>query len=107
MYILLFQAAWLAALSAELGPEVDFVGVNSQDGGRGGGMAETTGIDAWPLVRDVGGNDGRGLSAAFGARGMPLTVIYDAEGAVADVQLGAQLAPQLRAKLVGLFGIGA
>jgi thiol-disulfide isomerase/thioredoxin len=97
----------LAVLSEELGGEVDFVGINIQAGGRGGGMAESTGIDVWPLVRDVGGNDGRGLSTAFGARGMPLTVIYSADGTVADVQLGAQLAPQLRAKLVGLFGIGA
>jgi len=96
----------LATLAEELGTEVDFVGINSQDGGRGSGMASETGIDAWPVGRDVGGNDGRGLSTAFGARGMPLTVIYDASGNVIDVQLGAQHAPELRSKLQAFFQIG-
>ncbi len=95
-----------AALSAELSDEVNWVGINTQDSGRGSGLARSSGIDAWPIARDVGGGDQRDLSTAFQARGMPLTVIYTPDGTVADVTRGAMTATTLRGKLTELFGVG-
>ncbi len=95
-----------ATLANQIGDEVNFVGINSQDSGNGSGLARRSGIDAWPLARDVGGSDGRSLSAAFGARGMPLTVIYAPDGSVADVNLGAIDAGRLLGKLQTLFAVG-
>jgi thiol-disulfide isomerase/thioredoxin len=78
------------ALSENLGDRVNFVGINTQDSAGGLGDARRWGIDrAWPLARDVGNGNASSLSAAtFGARGMPMTVVYDAEGAVVHVQRG-------------------
>lgn len=77
-------------LSQHLGDRANFVGINTQDNAGGLGDARRWGIDdAWPLARDVGNGNASSLSAAtFGARGMPMTVVYDAEGAVAHVQRG-------------------
>ena len=63
------------------------------------------GIDHWPLARDVGLLDGRQLATNFGARGSPTTVLYDADGNVVDVTLGALTASQLAQKLNQFFGI--
>ena len=95
------------ALSEEIGDDVNFVGINSQDNGRGMGDADKWGIAGlWPLVRDIGGNNGSSLSVeTFGARGMPLTVIYDPNGTVAHVQRGGMSAGQLESLLSDLFGI--
>lgn len=94
------------ALSQNLGDRVNFVGINTQDNAGGLGDARKWGIDqAWPLARDVGNGNASSLSAAtFGARGMPMTVVYDAEGSVAHVQRG-YFDP---ASLLGLLeGLGA
>ncbi len=96
-----------ASLSDQIGEQVNFVGINTQDNGRGLGLAREAGINAWPLARDVGGGDQRDLSAAFGARGMPLTVIYGPDGRVADVTRGPMSATTLLSKLEALFGITA
>lgn len=93
-----------ATLSGQVGDRVNFVGINTQDNGNGKGLARTSGIDDWPLARDVGGADGRNLSVAFGARGMPLTVIYGPNGEVADITRGPMSATTLLEKLEGLFG---
>jgi thiol-disulfide isomerase/thioredoxin len=95
-----------AVLADQLGDEVNFVGINTQDNGNGLNLARRSGIDAWPLARDIGGSDGRSLSVAFGARGMPLTVIYAPDGSVADVNLGVIDAERLFSKLQSLFGVG-
>lgn len=95
------------ALSEQLGNQVNWVAINTQDSGRGSRLAQQSGIAAWPLARDVGGSDGRGLSANFGARGMPLTVIYGPDGRVVDVNLGVIDAAQLAAKLEAFFGVAA
>lgn len=94
------------ALSQNLGDRVHFVGINSQDNAGGLGDARKWGIDgAWPLARDVGNGNASSLSAAtFGARGMPLTVVYDATGTVAHVQRG-YFDPDLLLEL--LEGLGA
>jgi thiol-disulfide isomerase/thioredoxin len=92
------------AVSREIGDEVNFVGINSQDNGRGGGDADKWGITGeWPIARDIGGRNQSGLSVdTFGARGMPLTVIYTPEGNVAHIQRGGISGQQLVALLADL-----
>ena len=70
------------ALSENLGDRVNFVGINTQGNARGLGDAQKWGIDqAWPLARDVGNGNNSALSVStFGAPGMPMTVVYDANG---------------------------
>ena len=98
-----------AALSDRLGDQVHWVGINSQDGGRGLGDAERWGIaERWPLARDIGGPNGNDLSTAtFGARGMPLTVIYDSAGSVVHIQRGAMAAADLQRLLEANFSVTA
>ncbi|NQV07639.1 TlpA family protein disulfide reductase [bacterium] len=95
------------ALSDQIGDQVSFVGINSQDSGRGLGDARKWGIDTrWPLARDIGGSDGRNLSVnAFGARGMPLTVVYDQHGTVVEVIRGGVSGDALLSILTREFGI--
>ena len=95
-----------AALSQELGSQVNFVGINTMDRGAGRSFASSVGIDDWPLAADIGNGDRRDLVEAFGAQGMPATVIYDPDGKVADVRLGVLSASQLRSLLAELFDIG-
>jgi thiol-disulfide isomerase/thioredoxin len=80
----------LLALSEQIGDRVNFVGINSQDNGRGLPDAEKWGIaGAWPLAADIGNGNGSALSVqSFGARGSPTNVIYDENGEVVHVQLG-------------------
>lgn len=87
----------LLALSQQIGDEVNFVGINSQDNGQGLADAEKWGIaGAWPLARDIGNGNGSALSVqTFGARGSPTNVIYNAAGEVVHVQLGGLSAEQL------------
>lgn len=112
-----FFASWCTVCEAELpgflelsqaiGDDVNFVGINSQDNGRGMGDAEKWGIaGVWPLARDIGRGNGSGLSIdTFGARGMPLTVIYSPQGTVEHVQRGGMSADQLQSLLTQLFGV--
>lgn len=97
------------AVSEQIGDDINFVGINSQDNGRGGGDAKKWGIDpAWPLARDIGGRNASALSVdVFGARGMPLTVLYDENGNVAHVQRGGIDGAGLLDLLGTLFGYGA
>ena len=85
------------AVSKEIGDDVNFIGINSQDNGRGGGDADKWGITGeWPIARDIGGRNQSGLSVdTFGARGMPLTVIYTPNGTVAHIQRGGISGQQL------------
>lgn len=80
----------LLALSRDIGDQVNFVAINSQDNGRGIGDAEKWGIvGEWPLATDIGGSNGSGLSTGtFGMRGMPLNLIYNAAGQLVHVQPG-------------------
>lgn len=93
-------------VSKQLGDEVNFVAINSQDNGRGAGDADKWGITGeWPIARDIGGRNQSGLSVeTFGARGMPLTVIYTPEGRVAHVQRGGISGEQLIV-LLGQLGL--
>lgn len=90
--VVAFYASWcevceeevpqLLALSQDIGDEVNFVAVNSQDNGRGLADAEKWGIaGAWPIAEDIGGSNGSGLSGdTFNMRGMPLNLVYDESG---------------------------
>lgn len=95
-----------ADLSAELGSDVNFVGINTMDRGGGGSFAQSAGIGDWALAADIGNGDRRDLVASFGAQGMPATVIYDAAGNVAEVRLGVVSAGELRSLLSELFDVG-
>ena len=96
-------------LSHQIGGDVNFVGINSQDNGNGGGDADKWGMtEAWPIARDIGGRNQSGLSVStFGARGMPLTVLYDEFGSVGHVQRGGISATQLLVLLEDLAGYSA
>jgi thiol-disulfide isomerase/thioredoxin len=96
-------------LSHEIGDDINFVGINSQDNGKGGGDADKWGMTGeWPIARDIGGRNQSGLSVStFGARGMPLTVIYDASGSVVHVQRGGISASGLLSLLEDLVGYSA
>jgi thiol-disulfide isomerase/thioredoxin len=95
-----------AAVSDIVGDQVDFVGIDTMDNGTGLGLAQRTGIaDRWPLARDVGGIDGRGLATAFGAQGSPMTVIYSPTGEPLDVIRGGISGQALIDRLVNLFDI--
>ncbi len=95
-------------LSDQLGDQVDWVGINTQDNGAGVRDAEKWGIDTrWRLARDIGGTNGSNLSTAtFGMRGMPLTVVYDDVGEIVHVQRGGISAEQLLGLLQQAFEIG-
>ena len=97
------------AVSQQVGDQVQFVGIDTQDNGSGLGDAEKWGIaGVWPLARDIGGHNGSGLSTGtFGARGSPMTAFYDANGTVVHIQQGGLTGAQLLATLDELFGIRA
>ena len=96
-------------VSQEVGDQVQFVGIDTQDGGTGLGDAEKWGIaGVWPLAKDIGGTNGSGLSTGtFGMRGSPMTAFYDAEGTVVHVQRGGISGAQLKVAIQDLFGIDA
>ncbi len=91
-------------LSREIGDQVNFVGINSQDNGRGGGDADKWGITGeWPIAKDIGSRSQSDLSVdTFGARGMPLTVVYTSDGRVAHIQRGGMTAQRLVTLLTDL-----
>lgn len=101
------EMAGFVAVADQLGDQVNWVGINSQDNGRGGGDAARWGIDErWPLARDIGGTTGTDLSTStFGMRGMPLTVVYDEAGSIVHVQRGGISGEQLLALLTEAFGL--
>lgn len=117
--VVAFYASWcevcedevpeLLALSEEIGDEVNFVAINSQDNGQGLGDAEKWGIaDRWPVAVDIGNGNGSGLSAqTFNMRGMPLNLIYDATGALVHVQRGGLSGQNALALLTELTEYGA
>lgn len=94
-----------AELSRAVSEQVNFVGINTMNNGTGLPFAQQVGIDHWPLARDIGLHDGRQLATNFRARGSPTTVLYDAQGNVVDVTLGALTAGQLAQKLNQFFEV--
>lgn len=95
-----------AEASADRG-RVAFAGVNSLETGDGLAMARRYGIGDWPLASDVGGSNASGLHDALGARGMPLTAFYSADGRLLKVRFGAfSTAAELRAAVLEYAGAG-
>jgi cytochrome c biogenesis protein CcmG/thiol:disulfide interchange protein DsbE len=97
----------MASLSRALAGRVTFAGIDSQENGDGVAMARQTGVDLWPLARDVGGTQGSGLHDGLGARGMPLTAFYNSSGRLLSVVFGAISEDDLRSRIQTLFGIVA
>ncbi len=95
------------AVSQQVGDQIQFVGIDTQDSGNGLGDAEKWGIaGAWPLARDIGGATGSGLSTdTFGMRGSPSTAFYDADGKLVHFQRGGLSGAQLLDALDQLFGV--
>lgn len=94
-----------AKVSRDLAGQVNFVGVNSLDDGRGIGMARQFGIDAWPLAVDLGSGDRGVLHDNLGGVGMPITAFYDAAGKLLSVAPGALPENGLRSELHRLYGL--
>lgn len=87
-----------AAVRAELGDEVTFVGVNvrdSEDDARR--LLEETGVD-FVVARDPSGS----LSEAFGVINMPSTFFLDAGGRIVSSRPGTLSADDLRAEIAAL-----
>jgi thiol-disulfide isomerase/thioredoxin len=81
------EMAGFVAVADQLGDQVNWVGINSQDNGRGGGDAASL------------------STSTFGMRGMPLTVVYDEAGSIVHVQRGGISGEQLLALLTEAFGL--
>jgi thiol-disulfide isomerase/thioredoxin len=92
-------------VSTALEGQVQFVGVNSNDGGKGMDLAESTGITDWPLARDQGGRSEDGLARALRSPGLPTTAFYDAEGKLVGQTFAETSADELREKIQELYGI--
>lgn len=110
-----FFASWCVACDAELpafvavtqqvGDQIDFVGVASRETGDPMFMPERHGLDGlWPLARDAG-PEGSGLTKGLGARGMPVTAFYDADGSLLRVHVGALTESSLLGTIDELYGI--
>ena len=87
-----------AAVDAELGDEVTFIGVNVRDGEDDARrLLEETGVD-FTVVRDPSGS----LAEAFGVVNMPSTFFLDAEGRIVSSRPGTLSADELRAEIAAL-----
>jgi thiol-disulfide isomerase/thioredoxin len=87
-----------AAVDAETGPEVAFLGVSlrdSEDDARA--IVEQTGV-RYPVGRDPSGS----LAEAFGVVNMPSTIFLDADGRVVSSHAGVLTADELRSQLAAL-----
>ena len=95
-----FFASWCTACdeelpdfretALELGDEVDFIFVNSNETGNWEPMAERNDILQFPIAQDIQGIRRNGLYRDLGAaQGMPITAFYDANGNLLDVSLTA------------------
>jgi cytochrome c biogenesis protein CcmG/thiol:disulfide interchange protein DsbE len=97
----------MARVAKDLRGRVAFVGVDSDDSGRGSAMARQYGLaDAgFVLATDVGGSQGSGLRDALGAIGMPVTAFYDADGRLVFKAMEAIPEATLRRQLDRLYGL--
>lgn len=87
-----------AAVDAELGDEVTFVGINVRDGEDDARrLLEETGV-GFAVARDPSGS----LSEAFGVVNMPSTFFLDAEGRIVSSHPGTLSADELRAEIAAL-----
>ena len=97
----------MARVAQDVHGTVTFIGVDSDDSGRGASMARQYGLSAagFVLATDVGGSQGTGLHDAYGAPGMPFTAFYDANGRLVFKAIEAIPEATLRHKLDQLYGL--
>lgn len=95
------------AVAREVGPRVQFIGLDSDETGDGEAMASQFGLQqaGFVLARDVGGSPASGLHDAVGAQGMPATLFYNADGQLVDKVLEGMSEATLRQKLAQLYGV--
>jgi peroxiredoxin len=87
-----------AAVDAETGPEVAFLGVSLRDSEEDArAIVEQTGV-GYPVARDPSGS----LAEAFGVVNMPSTIFLDAEGRVVSSHAGVLTADDLRSQVAAL-----
>jgi thiol-disulfide isomerase/thioredoxin len=97
----------MARVAKDLSGKVVFIGVDSDDSGRGLSMAHQYALaeSGFVLARDVGGAQGSGLHDALNALGMPATAFYDRAGKLIFKANEAIPEATLRAKLRQLYGV--
>src|SRR3954453_2508395 len=80
----------LVAAAEQLGPEVNFVGIDSRDNGtaQARAYAERYGI-TWPSFFSPGGEALLAFSGVIGPNAIPSTVVLDAQGRPAAAIIGA------------------
>lgn len=84
-----------AAVHAELGDDVTFLGVNLRDRESDArALLAETGVD-YPVARDASG----ALAEAFGVVNMPSTFLLDAEGRIVSSHAGVLTADELRSQI--------
>ncbi|RWR24846.1 TlpA family protein disulfide reductase [Agrococcus lahaulensis] len=84
------EAPVLAALHAEFGDRVDFIGVNTRDGAaQAASFEEEFGIDYPSLLDDTTGEAQLAFSGLVAPNAVPSTIVLDAEGRVAARISGA------------------
>jgi cytochrome c biogenesis protein CcmG/thiol:disulfide interchange protein DsbE len=87
-------ASWCTACTTELPGfartaaatrgHAQFIAVDSQETGNGAAFADRFGLaqSGMAVARDIGKSSTGGLYKAYGARGLPVTVIYGSDGTV-------------------------
>ena len=115
--VLNFYADWCSACEDELpafsaaandlGDQIHFVHVNSQETGDWHRLVDDFGTDWWPIAQDINGREGggSGLWDSLGGRGMPITAFYDAAGRLVFTNQGAMSEGGLRGVIAQEFGI--
>jgi cytochrome c biogenesis protein CcmG, thiol:disulfide interchange protein DsbE len=107
-------ASWCTACQTELpgfaraaagaGGRAQFIAVDSQETGNGVAFANRFGLaqSGMALARDIGKASTGGLYKAYGARGLPVTVIYGADGTLRWKALEAVPEPVLEQQLAAV-----
>ncbi len=87
--------------------QVDFIGVDTSETGDGAAMAKRFDLAGagFALAKDIGPSPASELWSSFGARGLPVTAFYDAQGRVVDFSPGMLTQAELQQRLQQSFGV--
>jgi len=93
--------------SSRLRGKVQFIAVDSQETGDGAGFARRFGLAAsgFVLAKDIGQSSTGGLFKAYAARGLPVTVFYNAAGTIVSKALEGVPEDVLQQQLHRLYGM--
>jgi len=96
-----------ARVASSLRGRVQFIAVDSQETGDGAAFAQGFGLvgAGFALARDIGQSSTGGLFKAYGARGLPVTVVYGPSGSLDWKALEAVPEALLRQELARLEGV--